>query len=72
MPEPSRQPSRRALFVAGKLTPRRKVKKVCAPGAHVGPLLRTEVYDAVEGWNNMGDCRACGSTIHRSQLARVA
>lgn len=61
-------PTRR-LFAAGKLAPRRPPVPplVCPAGQHVRPLLRAEVYDAMPGWEGLGECPVCGSTVHISR-----
>jgi len=35
----------------------------CAQRGFHGPLIRAEVYATVPGWEGMGDCAACGTTI---------
>ena len=64
------QRSQRRLFKVGRIVP--KTKQVCSYGNHYGHLLRAEVYDEFgQGWEGMGECSQCKSTIHKSQLRRV-
>lgn len=60
------------MFAAGKLDPRGS--RPCSLGWHAGPLLNHERYDLFPGgmWKGCGECAACMSTIHVSQLRRPA
>ena len=63
---------RRTTFVAGRLRPQRQPRPCCAQW-HVGPLIDTDTFLAAGGlWTDMGNCKACGSTIHKSQVRRLA
>ena len=63
-----KRPSSRTTFIAGKLRTKHQPRP-CNHGWHAGPLVETDRFTAAGGmWSNMGNCAACGSTIHRSQV----
>jgi hypothetical protein len=58
---------RRVLVARGRIPARRAGG--CTPARHTGPLLRREVYEAAGPmWEGVGDCAACGSTVHYAHL----
>jgi hypothetical protein len=63
---------KRRLWHAGKRMKHREPRP-CSAGNHVGPLVGTALYDAAGGWwAGIGNCRACGSTVHKSQIKGAA
>lgn len=77
----TQQTSRRRVFVRGRIQAR-PTPKPCAQDVHAGPLLDAERFNrfAAEhagdplnvAWLGMGICRACGSTVHHSQIRRAS
>lgn len=62
-------PTKRALFIAGKLAPRRREPRPCSNGWHVGPHVDTERFTLAGGiWEGTGLCLACGSHVHKDQI----
>ena len=62
----------RRLFIRGKLRPVRE-SKPCGGQWHAGPLLDTSRFDPAGGmWSGMGTCAACSSTVHHTQIRRLA
>lgn len=62
----------RHTFYAGRLRPIREPKP-CSHGWHTGRPLDAAKFDAAGGiWRGQATCSSCGSTVHRSQFARVA
>lgn len=70
----------RRLFFAGKRVKTNHGTKPCANGRHVGPLINTARYDDFHAsnpasefdWRGFGECAACSSTVHRSEIVRAA
>lgn len=69
-------PRRKVLFYADHIRPStRRDPRPCngGSGPHEGPLDNMAVYARFGGiWAGFGDCRKCGSTVHRSNLRRPA
>ncbi len=65
--------TKRRLFLVGRIHPRRH-KVICRLGWHIGPLVDTERFDNFDepGWEGIGICAACGSSVHRDQLRKGA
>ena len=61
---------RPGLFYVGHIKPtKRRQPRPCHDGSHVGPLVNTAVYNRFGGvWAGMGECAACRSTVHKSQI----
>ena len=56
----------RKLFAVGRLGR-------CVNGSHVGPLVDAARFSEAGGmWEGCGNCEKCRSTIHASQLRKVA
>lgn len=62
----------RRVFVRGKLRPVHDPKP-CTHGWHTGQPRDADVFDRAGGvWSGQATCSACGSTVDRSEFARVA
>lgn len=72
------QPTARALWIAGKLEPKRREPRPCSNGWHAGEPRDIAEMDAMadarpdceftQVWRTQATCSKCGHTVSRDQF----